>query len=81
MEITVRPIAYVENSRKTVEDDDWGEVVSKIEVVPHIDETLFFTFIKSKMEKFNMGQGIRGIIRLFQRLGFSLNAEKTAQIN
>lgn len=39
VEITVRPIAYVENSRKTVEDDDWGEVVSKIELVPHIDET------------------------------------------
>ena len=30
MEIIVKPIGYVRNARKAVEDDNWGEVVSEI---------------------------------------------------
>ena len=30
MEIIVRPIGFVRNSRKTVEDDHWGGIVSEI---------------------------------------------------
>ena len=30
MEIIVKPIGYVRNARKEVEDDNWGEVVSEI---------------------------------------------------
>ena len=30
MEIIVRPIGFVRNSRKTVEDDNWGGIVSEI---------------------------------------------------
>ncbi len=32
--IELDPIAVVRNSRKTVEDDQWGEVVSTIELLP-----------------------------------------------
>jgi len=35
MEIQVRPIAFVKNSRKTPTDDHWGGVVSEIELADH----------------------------------------------
>ena len=34
----VHPIALVKNTRKEVEDDHWGEVVSEIELVKGLDE-------------------------------------------
>ena len=34
----VEPIAIVKNSRREVEDDDWGSVVSEIELLPPLDE-------------------------------------------
>ena len=30
MSVNIKPIGYVENSRKVVEDDNWGGIVSKI---------------------------------------------------
>ena len=32
MEIIVKPIGYVRNARREVEDDNWGEVVSEIAI-------------------------------------------------
>ncbi|MGB0840505.1 MAG: SAM-dependent methyltransferase [Chitinophagales bacterium] len=36
MEITVRPIAFVKNERREVIDDDWGDIVSEIELTTEI---------------------------------------------
>jgi tRNA-Thr(GGU) m(6)t(6)A37 methyltransferase TsaA len=36
MTFTIRPIATVHNSRDEVADDDWGEVVSRIELAPDV---------------------------------------------
>ncbi len=36
MEILLEPIAYVRNVRKEMEDDNWGEVVSRIELAAGI---------------------------------------------
>ena len=32
MEIIVKPIGYIRNARKEVEDDNWGEVISEIDI-------------------------------------------------
>ncbi|RLQ96299.1 tRNA (N6-threonylcarbamoyladenosine(37)-N6)-methyltransferase TrmO [Falsibacillus albus] len=39
MDITIKPIAYVQNDRRAVEDDDWGSVESIIELSPEYDES------------------------------------------
>jgi hypothetical protein len=41
MEILLKPVATVRNSRKTPTDDFWGEIISEIELCDHIpDEAL-----------------------------------------
>ena len=39
MNITIKPIAYVRNSRTEVEDDNWGSIVSEIELVDELKES------------------------------------------
>ena len=41
MEITLRPVAFVSNTRTDLSDDFWGGVVSEIELAPHIPEDAF----------------------------------------
>jgi tRNA-Thr(GGU) m(6)t(6)A37 methyltransferase TsaA len=36
MTFTIRPIATVHNQRDEVADDDWGEVISRIELAPDV---------------------------------------------
>jgi len=36
MKIEMKPIAFVSNSRKTIEDDYWGEIISEIELAEGI---------------------------------------------
>jgi tRNA (adenine37-N6)-methyltransferase len=36
MEIIIAPVAFVKNSRKLPEDDNWSSVISEIELEPHI---------------------------------------------
>ncbi|KXK13749.1 MAG: putative tRNA (adenine(37)-N6)-methyltransferase [Chloroflexi bacterium OLB14] len=38
MKITLSPIAYVKNTRKEIEDDNWGNVISIIELDSKFDE-------------------------------------------
>ncbi|MDP1546332.1 MAG: SAM-dependent methyltransferase [Anaerolineales bacterium] len=40
--ITLTPIATVKNIRKKVEDDNWGEIVSVIELDPSLPEDALF---------------------------------------
>ena len=39
MKYIIEPIAYVKNCRKELVDDDWGEIVSTIELADHIEGT------------------------------------------
>lgn len=41
MEIIVQPVALVKNSRTDTADDFWGNVISEIELLPHIPEKAF----------------------------------------
>lgn len=41
MEIKLRPVAIVKNSRTTPADDFWGEVISEIELCDHIPTEAF----------------------------------------
>lgn len=38
MEIKLTPIAYVSNSRKEIEDDNWGNIISEITLADHLTE-------------------------------------------
>ena len=38
MTIEFNPVAIISNNRKTIEDDDWGEVVSTIELLDPLGE-------------------------------------------
>ncbi|WP_088040774.1 SAM-dependent methyltransferase [Bacillus sp. EAC] len=38
MSYTINPIAFVKNSRQEIEDDNWGGVVSEIELVDQLSE-------------------------------------------
>ena len=42
MTFTVHPIAIVRNQRKEVEDDQWGTVLSTIELAEEIDESALY---------------------------------------
>ncbi|WP_035434729.1 tRNA (N6-threonylcarbamoyladenosine(37)-N6)-methyltransferase TrmO [Bacillus sp. UNC322MFChir4.1] len=39
MEITIKPVAYVHNSREEMRDDNWGCVVSVIELTDELNES------------------------------------------
>ncbi|MGC1390837.1 MAG: tRNA (N6-threonylcarbamoyladenosine(37)-N6)-methyltransferase TrmO [Bacteroidales bacterium] len=41
MEILLKPVATVRNSRKTPTDDFWGEMISEIELCDHIPDEAF----------------------------------------
>ena len=41
MEIRVKPVATVKNSRKNPTDDFWGEIISEIELCDHIPDEAF----------------------------------------
>jgi tRNA (adenine37-N6)-methyltransferase len=41
MEIRVKPVATVKNSRKIPTDDFWGEIISEIELCDHIPDEAF----------------------------------------
>jgi len=43
MDITLQPIAAVKNSRTVPIDDNWGEIVSEIELASHIPTEVFNT--------------------------------------
>lgn len=38
MVFTIKPVAYVSNERKAIEDDYWRGVISTIELVSELDE-------------------------------------------
>ncbi len=38
MTFTINPIAFVKNSRKEIEDDHWGSIISEIELVDEFNE-------------------------------------------
>ncbi|MGR6898368.1 SAM-dependent methyltransferase [Rummeliibacillus sp. TYF-LIM-RU47] len=38
MQYTIEPIAFVNNTRKHIADDQWGPIISTIELVENIDE-------------------------------------------
>ena len=35
----IYPIAYVTNNRKDIEDDNWGSIISTIELVDNMNES------------------------------------------
>ncbi|WP_050616539.1 tRNA (N6-threonylcarbamoyladenosine(37)-N6)-methyltransferase TrmO [Bacillus testis] len=39
MQYAIKPIAVVNNSRKEIEDDDWGSVISTIELAENMTES------------------------------------------
>ena len=39
--ITLKPIAFVQSSRKIIKDDDWGDVLAEIKLVEEIDASAF----------------------------------------
>ncbi|MCR8642223.1 tRNA (N6-threonylcarbamoyladenosine(37)-N6)-methyltransferase TrmO [Paenibacillus sp. N1-5-1-14] len=39
MEYTIRPIAYVHNTRKEMLDDNWGSILSEIVLTPELEES------------------------------------------
>ncbi|MFI8709169.1 tRNA (N6-threonylcarbamoyladenosine(37)-N6)-methyltransferase TrmO [Bacillus sp. NPDC077411] len=39
MEIIMNPVAYVHNSRKEMKDDNWGSVVSEVELTDELNES------------------------------------------
>lgn len=41
MSISLTPLAYVKNSRKSAIDDQWGEIISEIELANHIPTEAF----------------------------------------
>jgi len=41
MNIIIKPIAYVHNNRKEAIDDDWGSVISSIELIDGLSESSF----------------------------------------
>ncbi|WP_232695429.1 tRNA (N6-threonylcarbamoyladenosine(37)-N6)-methyltransferase TrmO [Brevibacillus daliensis] len=41
MEFTLKPIAFVSNTRKEIKDDRWGEIVSKIKLTHSFNEGAF----------------------------------------
>jgi|SRR5450432_124403 len=41
MEIKMKPVAWVKNSRTEPEDDHWGEIISEITLADHIPEEAF----------------------------------------
>ncbi len=41
MKIVLQPVATVRNTRKGLSDDYWGDVVSEIELLPHIPARAF----------------------------------------
>ena len=41
MNITLKPIATVNNKRDTATDDFWGDTISEIALLPHIPESAF----------------------------------------
>ncbi|PGL71177.1 tRNA (N6-threonylcarbamoyladenosine(37)-N6)-methyltransferase TrmO [Bacillus sp. AFS055030] len=38
MSFTINPIAFVKNTRKEIEDDNWGSIISEIELVEEFNE-------------------------------------------
>jgi len=38
MTFTIKPIAFVKNSRKEIKDDNWGSIISEIELVEEFNE-------------------------------------------
>lgn len=38
MEFTVTPVAFVNNSRKEIEDDNWNSIISEIELIDTLSE-------------------------------------------
>lgn len=38
MSFTIKPVAYVKNSRQEIEDDHWGSIISEIELDHEISE-------------------------------------------
>ena len=42
----MRPIAYVRNERKTVSDDNWGNVISTLELSPDLHDMNCFAGLK-----------------------------------
>lgn len=41
MDIVLQPVAFVKNNRTGIEDDYWGNIVSEIELAPHIPSEAF----------------------------------------
>ena len=41
MPIVLEPVAFVKNTRTDLSDDYWGNIVSEIELVPHIPDKAF----------------------------------------
>lgn len=65
MEILLKPVATVRNSRKTPTDDFWGEIISERELCDHIpDEALegisdfLQEVIKRRRQRSKMGRCI-----------------------
>ena len=38
MEFTVKPVAFVKNARKKIEDDNWSSIISEIELIDTLSE-------------------------------------------
>ena len=38
MQYSIKPIAFVKNSRKEIEDDHWGSIISRIELAENVHE-------------------------------------------
>jgi len=41
MQYSIKPIAFVKNTRKEIIDDNWGSILSTIELAPHINESSY----------------------------------------
>ena len=39
MQYSLKPIAFVNNNRKDIEDDNWGSIISIIELAENINES------------------------------------------
>jgi tRNA (Thr-GGU) A37 N-methylase len=86
--IVCQPIGFVRASRSEATDDDWGNVVSNIELTAEFASealdgleafshaAILYHFISQRKQRSSSAAGIRAAIRPGRKWAFSLNVEK-----
>lgn len=93
LQYSIQPVAIVNNNRKEIEDDNWGSIMSTIELTEHFNESslkgvdefshleIIFILIRLLMKKFSTMQDILETIKIIPRLAFLHKEEKIDPIN